>query len=68
MIKRQICLESFLSSEDKITDGVYKPELNDPELCNPFASSLWELSLLEVSKTENYFIYLFILFTLYLTN
>nr|CAG8624112.1 14253_t:CDS:10 [Entrophospora candida] len=48
MIKRQICLETFLSSEDKITNGIYKPELNDPELCNPFATSLWELSLLEI--------------------
>ncbi|CAJ0760245.1 12325_t:CDS:10 [Entrophospora sp. SA101] len=48
MIKRQICLETFLSSEDKITNGIYKPDLNDPELCNPFATSLWELSLLEI--------------------
>lgn len=35
------------NEQDVITSGVYEPEANDPELCNPFATSAWELSLLQ---------------------
>ncbi|KAK9766364.1 hypothetical protein K7432_004609 [Basidiobolus ranarum] len=39
-------LDGLLSSEDRAGNGIYMKELNDPELCNPFATSLWELALL----------------------
>lgn len=32
---------------DVITSGSYTPELKDPEHCNPFATSAWELGMLK---------------------
>ncbi|WRT70179.1 uncharacterized protein IL334_007173 [Kwoniella shivajii] len=39
-------LESMLDTEEKMSDGVYKPEFDDPQLLNPFATSLWESNIL----------------------
>lgn len=39
-------LEALLSTEDRISDGIYRPEIDDPQLCNPFATNFWELQLL----------------------
>lgn len=39
-------LEALLSVEDRMTDGVYRPDIDDPQLCNPFATNLWELRVL----------------------
>jgi nucleolar complex protein 3 len=39
-------LQALLSADDRSRNGLYRPELDDPELSNPFASSLWELSYL----------------------
>ncbi|EJD06019.1 nucleolar complex-associated protein 3 [Fomitiporia mediterranea MF3/22] len=39
-------LDALLSIEDRITNGVYRPDVDDPQLCNPFATNLWELQLL----------------------
>lgn len=36
-------LEGMLDTEERRFDGVYKPEMDDPQLCNPFATSLWEV-------------------------
>ncbi|CAB4424732.1 unnamed protein product [Rhizophagus irregularis] len=47
MIQNQSRLDALLASDDKAANGIYRPELNDPELCNPFATSLWELDLLQ---------------------
>ncbi|RHZ68806.1 hypothetical protein Glove_293g11 [Diversispora epigaea] len=47
MIQRQSKLEALLTSDDRAYNGIYRLELDDPELCNPFATSLWELNLLE---------------------
>ncbi|CAG8572949.1 7622_t:CDS:10 [Acaulospora colombiana] len=44
---QQSKLDALLTSDDRVCSGIYRPELDDPELCNPFATSLWELSLLE---------------------
>ncbi|KAJ3174945.1 Nucleolar complex protein 3 [Geranomyces variabilis] len=38
-------LESLLDAEGRIGTGVYRPLLEDPELSNPFATNMWELSL-----------------------
>lgn len=40
-------LEALLSTEDRRVDGIYLPEVDDPQLCHPFGTSLWELSLLQ---------------------
>lgn len=39
-------LEAMLDTEERTFDGVYKAEMDDPQLMNPFASSLWELEVL----------------------
>ncbi|KAJ3355567.1 Nucleolar complex protein 3 [Entophlyctis luteolus] len=36
-------LQQLLDPEERLGTGVYKPYLDDAELCNPFASNLWEL-------------------------
>jgi nucleolar complex protein 3 len=45
-------LESLLSTEDRIADGIYRPDVDDPQLCNPFATSMWELHELAASHTD----------------
>lgn len=39
-------LQALLSADDRSANGLYRPDLDDPELSNPFATSLWELSYL----------------------
>ncbi|KAI8825104.1 CBF/Mak21 family-domain-containing protein [Fimicolochytrium jonesii] len=39
-------LESLMDAEGRIGTGVYRPLLEDPELSNPFATNMWELTLL----------------------
>jgi len=39
-------LEAMLSTEDRIFNGVYRPDVDDPQLCHPFESSFWELHAL----------------------
>ncbi len=39
-------LEGMLDTEERMFDGVYRPELDDPQLANPFATSLWEAEVL----------------------
>ncbi|KAI0341699.1 nucleolar complex-associated protein 3 [Trametopsis cervina] len=46
LLERDPKLEALLSPEERSVDGVYRPDLDDPQLCNPFASSLWELHVL----------------------
>ncbi|RKO87098.1 CBF/Mak21 family-domain-containing protein [Blyttiomyces helicus] len=38
-------LESLIDADGRLGTGVYQPLLDDPGLCNPFATSLWEASL-----------------------
>ncbi|CAG8507937.1 5954_t:CDS:10 [Dentiscutata erythropus] len=47
MIQKQSRLDALLISDDRICNGVYRADLDDPELCNPLTTNLWELSLLE---------------------
>ncbi|KAI0082699.1 nucleolar complex-associated protein 3 [Panus rudis PR-1116 ss-1] len=46
LVERDFKLEALLSTEDRSVDGVYRPDLDDPQLCNPFGTSFWELHLL----------------------
>ncbi|KAJ1970488.1 hypothetical protein H4R35_005836 [Dimargaris xerosporica] len=39
-------LDQLMSSEESLANGMYLGELDDPELCNPFATSLWEIQAL----------------------
>ncbi|KAL1919756.1 uncharacterized protein VTP21DRAFT_1687 [Calcarisporiella thermophila] len=51
LIKRLVMkhpkLDVLLCSEEVASGGTYLPYVDDPELCNPFATSLWELMLLQ---------------------
>ena len=40
-------LEGLLTTDDRSFDGVYEPEMDDPELCHPFGTSFFELMLLK---------------------
>jgi nucleolar complex protein 3 len=52
LIAREPKLEALLSTEDRTVDGVYRPDLNDPQLCNPFGTSFWELHILQQSHFD----------------
>ena len=40
------------NEQDVITSGTYNPNVQDPEHSNPFATSAWELSLVEISHSS----------------
>lgn len=46
LMRRIPKLEALLTTEDRSFDGVYQAEMDDPQLCNPFGTSLFELMLL----------------------
>ncbi|KAF7964822.1 hypothetical protein HWV62_2733 [Athelia sp. TMB] len=39
-------LAALLATDDRTVDGVYRADLEDPQLSNPFAASFWELHVL----------------------
>ena len=43
---REPKLEGMLDTEERMADGIYKPDMEDPALCNPFAGSFWEVELM----------------------
>lgn len=52
LVVREPKCEALLSTEDRTADGVYRQEVDDPQVCNPFATSAFELGLLEGSHWE----------------
>ncbi|KIM87032.1 hypothetical protein PILCRDRAFT_815467 [Piloderma croceum F 1598] len=52
LIAKDPKLEALLSTEDRTVDGVYRPDLDDPQLCNPFGTSFWELHILQQSHFD----------------
>nr|XP_018260827.1 nucleolar complex protein 3 [Kwoniella dejecticola CBS 10117]OBR82985.1 nucleolar complex protein 3 [Kwoniella dejecticola CBS 10117] len=46
LIAKEPTLECLLNTEDKLNDGVYKPDLNDPQLLNSFTTNVFECVLL----------------------
>ena len=40
-------LEAMLSTEDRIFDGIYRPDVDDPQLCCAFGTCFWELHILQ---------------------
>lgn len=52
LIERDPKLEALLSTDERSVDGVYRPELDDPQLCNPFGTNFWELHVLSASHWD----------------
>jgi nucleolar complex protein 3 len=46
LLARDPNLETLLSTEERTFDGLYRPDIDDPQLCNPFGTSFWELFVL----------------------
>ncbi|KAG5727683.1 Nucleolar complex protein 3 like protein [Termitomyces sp. T112] len=46
LIAKDPKLEALLSTKDQTSDGIYHPDLDDPQLSNPFGTSFWELHVL----------------------
>ncbi|TBU65922.1 nucleolar complex-associated protein 3 [Dichomitus squalens] len=48
MVERDPKLEALLSTEDRAGNGVYRPDVDDPQVCNAFGfgSACWELRTL----------------------
>ncbi|RKP25972.1 CBF/Mak21 family-domain-containing protein [Syncephalis pseudoplumigaleata] len=48
VMTRKHQLDALLSDEEgRMGNGVYRATLDDPDLCNPMATNLWELALLK---------------------
>lgn len=46
LIAKHAQLDALLESDDRAANGVYRPDVDDPQLANAFASSAWEVQLL----------------------
>lgn len=46
LVAQEPMLEALLSTEDRMANGIYRVDVDDPQLCNAFATNLWELHLL----------------------
>ncbi|WVR00141.1 hypothetical protein IAU59_007283 [Kwoniella sp. CBS 9459] len=46
LMSKEAKIEGLLDTEERMADGVYKAEMDDPQLVNPFATSLWEAGIL----------------------
>ncbi|KAF5358193.1 hypothetical protein D9756_001602 [Leucocoprinus leucothites] len=45
-------LEALLSTEDRIFDGIYRADVDDPQLCHPYGTAFWELQTLATSHLD----------------
>lgn len=52
LIAKDPKLEALLSTEDRTFDGVFRPDIDDPQLCNPFGTSFWELHALHKNYSD----------------
>jgi len=52
LVRKNPKLEALLATEDRSFDGIYQPEVDDPQLCHPFGTSFFELVLLEKSHID----------------
>lgn len=52
MLVKEPKLEALLSTEEQTADGVFRGDLDDPQLCNAFASNFYELRLLAGSHWD----------------
>jgi len=52
LVAREPRLEALLSTEDRGVDGVHRPDVEDPQLSNPFATNAFELHLLQTAHVD----------------
>ncbi|KAI9446221.1 nucleolar complex-associated protein 3 [Lactarius indigo] len=52
LVAREPRLEALLSTEERTVDGVYRPDVEDPQLSNPFTTSAYELHLLRTAHMD----------------
>lgn len=52
LFSRQAQLEGLLDTEERMFDGVYRPEQDDPQLVNTFSTSLYELDFLATRHVD----------------
>lgn len=52
LIVREPKVEALLATEDRTADGVYRADVDDPQVCNPFATSFFELGVLEATHYD----------------
>ncbi len=52
LVAREPQLEALLSTEDRTVDGVYRPDVEDPQLSNPFTTNAYELHLLRTAHVD----------------
>ncbi|KAF8894583.1 nucleolar complex-associated protein 3 [Infundibulicybe gibba] len=52
LIAKDPKLEALLSTDDRTANGVYRPHIDDPQLSQPFGTSLWELHALARSHWD----------------
>lgn len=43
LVNKDSKLKTLLSTEDRIFDGIYRADIEDPQICNPMAACLWEV-------------------------
>jgi len=46
LIAKNPKLETLLFAEDRIFDGIYRADVDDPQLCHPYGTGFWELQVL----------------------
>ncbi len=49
LFQRHIKMLGYLDADAGLGMGQYAPYLDDPDLCNPFSASLWEISSLALT-------------------
>jgi nucleolar complex protein 3 len=49
LIAKDPKLEALLSTEDRTFNGIFRPDIDDPQLCHPFGTSFWELHALRTN-------------------
>jgi len=52
LVRKDPKLEALLTTEDRSFDGMYQPEVDDPQLCHPFGTSFFELLFLEKNHID----------------
>lgn len=52
LIAKNPKLEALLSTEDRVFDGIYRADVDDPQLCCPYGTAFWELQTLATSHMD----------------
>lgn len=53
LASRETKLANLLDTEERMFDGVYRPDMDDPQLTNPYTTSLYELDPLAERHWDN---------------